>query len=151
MDLIKIDDRYSIAAEAAVIGSILIDRDNGSDVCWHRIFARLKPEDFYIESNRVIYGVLLALYEANKPPDVILLRDSLEASGSLDDIGGVGYIAELADSVPSTANVDYYAGVIEEKRLHRRAIVFIAESEDIIKGHESPSGAIEKIQELPTP
>ncbi len=109
----------SLAAEAAVLGSMIIDPE-----CIGQVVELVDCEAFFRVEHRHIFDALIALYEKNKGVgiDTVLLRDELEKRNYLEDVGGVEYIGKILDSVPSSANVAYYAGVIKEKKLLRELI-----------------------------
>ena len=104
-------------AEQAVIGSMLTDKD--------AVIAAvevLKDSDFYREDNRIIYSAILNLYNRSQPIDVITLRAELSSMGKLDSVGGLEYIAELPEKVPTTSNVEQYIRIVEEKSILRNLI-----------------------------
>ena len=109
----------SLAAEAAVLGSMLIDPE-----CIGDAVELLERDAFYRMEHRHIFDALISLYEKNKGVgiDAVLLRDELARRSTLEDAGGVEYIARILDSVPSAANVVYYAGVVKDKMLLRELI-----------------------------
>lgn len=115
----KISDKalerlWSLAAEAAVLGSMLIDPD-----CIPKARGIITADDFYIPAHQFIFEAMESLHDDNKPIDAVLLRDELVKCEHLEDIGGVEYIAKILDSVPSSANVAYYAGVVKDRRRYR--------------------------------
>jgi replicative DNA helicase len=108
---------HDIEAEQAVIGSMLTDKD--------AIMAAvevLKEEDFYREDNKQIYSAILNLYNRAEPVDIITLKRELESMKKLEAVGGLEYIAELPDKVPTTANVEQYIKIVEEKSALRALI-----------------------------
>jgi replicative DNA helicase len=109
----------SLAAEAAVLGSMIIDPE-----CIGQVVEMLRAEAFYRLEHQRIFDALVALYEKNKGTaiDGLLIRDELQKRGQMDEIGGVEYLAKIMNSVPSSANVMYYAGIIKEKMLLRQVI-----------------------------
>ena len=109
----------SLSAEAAVLGSMLIDPE-----CIGDVVELVERDAFYRIEHRHMYEALISLYEKNKGIgiDAVLLRDELIKKNVLEDIGGVEYIARILDSVPSSANVNYYAGVVRDKMLLRELI-----------------------------
>ena len=109
----------SLAAEAAVLGSMLIDPE-----CIGDVVEILQRNDFYRIEHRHIFDALITLYEKNKGVgiDAVLLRDELVKHNHLEEAGGVEYIGKILDSVPSSANVAYYAGVVKDKMLLRELI-----------------------------
>jgi len=95
----------SLAAEAAVLGSMLIDPE-----CIGEAIELVERDAFYRIEHRHIFEALITLYEKNKGIgiDAVLLRDELVKRDLLEEIGGVEYIAKILDSVPSSANVDFH-------------------------------------------
>lgn len=108
---------HDIEAEQAVIGSILTDQE-----AVYAAIERLKPEDFYREDNKQIYTAILNIYNKAEPIDIITLKAELSSMGKLDAVGGLEYIVELPEKVPTTANVDRYIKIVEEKSLLRNLI-----------------------------
>ena len=104
-------------AEQAVLGSMLTD----SDAVMSAVEV-LKPEAFYREDNRTIYQAILNLYNKSEPIDIITLKDELETMGKFEQIGGFEYLASLPDKVPTTANVQKYIKIVEEKSISRSLI-----------------------------
>jgi len=109
----------SLAAEAAVLGSMILDPNCISEVLEH-----LRADAFYRVEHQIIFEALITLYEKNKGEglDAVLLRDELEKRKQLAEVGGVEYLAKIMDSVPSSANVMYYAGIVKDKQLLREII-----------------------------
>lgn len=107
----------SMEAEQAVLGAILIDSD-ALTVAMERI----GPEDFYRSAHQMIFEAMIRLNDSNEPIDLVTLTAKLQELNQLEDVGGVGYLTELAGSVPTSANVGYYAQIIEEKSMLRRLI-----------------------------
>ena len=101
-------------AEAAVLGSMILDRE-----CIGSVVEIMQPDYFSRTEHRLIYEGLLRLYEANSSIDLVLLRDELKKQDSLDAIGGVDYLVKVAEAVPSAANADYYANIVREKAMLR--------------------------------
>ena len=116
MDLGKVPPQ-DIEAEQAVIGSMLTDQDAVVSA-----IETLKPEDFYREDNKLIYSAILNIYNRAEPIDIITLKAELSSMGKLDNVGGLEYIVGLPDKVPTTANVDRYIKIVEEKSMLRNLI-----------------------------
>ena len=116
MELGKIPP-HDIEAEQAVIGSMLTDKEAISSA-----IEMLKPDDFYREDNGVIYEAILNLYNRSEPVDIITLKKELQSMKQLDNVGGLEYIAQLPDKVPTTANVEQYIKIVEEKSALRSLI-----------------------------
>ena len=109
----------SLAAEAAVLGSMIIDPQ-----CISEVVEQLKTDAFYRVEHRYIFDAIIALYEKNKgeATDAVLLRDELEKRKQLEAAGGVEYLAKIMESVPSSASVMYYVGIVKDKQLLREMI-----------------------------
>ncbi len=116
MELGKIPP-HDIEAEQAVIGSMLTDKDAIMSAV-----ETLKPEDFYREDNKIIYEAILNLYNRADPVDIITLKTELQSMKQLETVGGLEYIAQLPDKVPTTANVEQYIKIVEEKSALRALI-----------------------------
>lgn len=104
-------------AEQSVLGSILLQP---SALISSMEF--IQASDFYRRSHQLIFQAMIDLNERNEEIDVITVANLLETSGQLEDVGGTPYLAELANIVPTAANVEYYAKIVEERSLLRRLI-----------------------------
>lgn len=104
-------------AERAVLGAILLDHD-----ALYRVLDRLKPAHFDLPRHRVLYEACVDLSEKNEAPTLIGIKDHLAAHGLLEDVGGIAYVAELADSVPTAAHIEHHARIVREKALSRSLI-----------------------------
>ncbi len=107
----------NLEAEQAVLGAILLD-----SVTVITVMEMLRPEDFYREAHRLIYESMIHLNGDNEPIDLITLTTRLQSKQQLEEVGGIQYITQLASAVPTAANVQYYARIIEEKAMLRRLI-----------------------------
>ena len=116
MEVAKIPP-HDTEAEQAVIGSMLTDKEAIISA-----IETLKEEDFYREDNKIIYSAILNLYNNSEPVDIITLKDELASMGKLEAIGGLEYLAELPEKVPTTANVDKYIKIVEEKSMLRKLL-----------------------------
>ncbi|MDC0506265.1 replicative DNA helicase [Candidatus Gracilibacteria bacterium] len=108
---------HSLEAEQSVIGSLLIDKDG-----FIAVGDLLLDEDFYNDANSLIYGVMFELFRVNKPIDLITVKEKLDDKKLLDKIGGLSYLTELTDIVPTTANIYEYASIVKNKSVLRRLI-----------------------------
>ena len=106
-----------VEAEQAVLGSMLLDKDAVTNA-----IEILKSEDFYREENKLIFSAMVSLYARSEPIDIITVKDELVSLGKLDVCGGIEFLAELSDKVPTTANVDNYIKIVEEKAVLRSLI-----------------------------
>lgn len=80
------------------------------------------PEDFYRRGHQLIFRAMIQLNDRNEAIDVVTVKELLEQQNQLEDAGGLSYLSELALSVPTAANVGYYAKIVEEKSLLRNLI-----------------------------
>jgi len=121
----------SLAAEAAVLGSMIIDPQ-----CIGEVVEQVGSDAFYRPEHQLIFDALVGLYENPGPlaegvaVDGVLLRDELERRGQLEKVGGVEYLAKIMESVPSAANVTYYLGIVKDKMLLREIIAAAGETLD---------------------
>ena len=130
---------HDLEAEQAVIGSMLTDNDaviSSIEV--------LKPEDFYREDNKIIYTAMVNLYNRAEPIDLITVKSELESMGKFDQVGGIEYIAELPEKVPTTANANKYIKIVEEKSILRN---LIKTANEIIELGYDPTEELDDIME----
>ena len=106
-----------LIAEQSVIGSMLLDKN-----AIVRAVEVLQPDSFYRDAHRYIYEVILDLFDRSEPVDLVTVTDALRKSGKIDAAGGSVYVTDLLNSVPTAANVEYYAKIVEEKATLRRLI-----------------------------
>jgi len=107
----------NLEAEQSTLGSMMIERgalEKGVDI--------LHPEDFYREAHQLIFDALISLAERSEPVDIVTVQEELRGRGQLDTVGGTEYLMALIDSVPTSANLEYYARIVEEKAILRRLI-----------------------------
>lgn len=116
MDILKVPPN-NIEAEQSVIGSMLLDKNAISTAA-----EILRGEDFYKEAHGQIFNCIMELNDKDEPADLVTLVDSLRSKGILENVGGITYLSNLVSSVPTTANVKYYAKIVEEKSTLRRLI-----------------------------
>jgi len=107
----------SIEAELAVLGALLVNPNSIS-----RVVEILRPESFYRQAHKQIYSAVVNLFNNSEPIDVVTVSESLRGSGKLDMAGGRAYINDLALSVVTTANIEYYAKIVKEKFILRELI-----------------------------
>lgn len=105
----------NLEAEQSVLGSMLIERDAIS-----RSIEFLAPDHFYKENHQVIFDAVCTLYEKGEPVDLVTLTEELRRRGKLETVGGGSALTSLIDAVPTTANIEYYARIVEEKAIRRR-------------------------------
>jgi replicative DNA helicase len=119
----------NIEAEQSILGGILIENE-----AINKVIEILTPEDFYRDAHRRIFEALIILSERDEPSDLITLTDELQKKKELDLIGGASYLASLIDSVPTAANIEYYAKIVKEKAVLRKLIN--ASTEIITRSYE---------------
>ncbi|MGB3959515.1 MAG: replicative DNA helicase, partial [bacterium] len=108
---------FSLEAEQSVLGAMFLEREAvlvAAEI--------LQPEDFYRDAHRYIFEAILELEEKGRPADLVTVTETLRQQGRLEDVGGLAYVTTLAQSVPTAANVEYYARIVEEKSILRRLI-----------------------------
>ncbi len=107
----------NIEAEQSVIGSMIIDKASIAQV-----MEVLKSEDFYRDSHMVIFSAILELFQRDIPIDLVTLIEHLKAADRLEAAGGITYITQISDSVPTTAHLQSYIKIVEEKAMLRKLI-----------------------------
>lgn len=108
---------YDLDAEKSVLGGLLIDKD-----AIIRIVEFLRADHFYSKAHQNIYSAILNLYEKNVPYDLVTVPNELRKMNALDDSGGVAYLTDLVNLVPTAANIEYYAQMIRNDSIKRSLI-----------------------------
>jgi len=111
---------HNLEAEQGVLGSILIDPDALTEV-----LPILKAEDFYRESHRLIYSAMLSLAHRSEVIDYLTVNHELEGQNQTSPAGGMGYLLELVNVVPTSANAQYYARIVRDMA-HKRRLIYAA-------------------------
>ena len=104
-------------SERSVLGAMLRSREVAL-----LVIENLNPEDFYDPANREIYSAMQFMAAASRPIDLVTLDDELTRRGKLDTVGGASYLVNLVRSVPSTANIQAYIRIVDEKSTLRKLI-----------------------------
>ncbi len=109
----------SLAAEAAVLGSMIID-----PVCIGQVVELLTRDSFYRPEHQLLYQALIDLYQKHQVDaiDGVMLRDELERRKQTQAVGGIEYLQKVIDAVPSSANIMYYANIVNDKAILRELI-----------------------------
>jgi replicative DNA helicase len=107
----------NLEAEQAVIGSMLMDRS-----AFVKAVEILSPDSFYRDAHRFIYEAMLELFDKGEPIDLVTVTEYLRKAQKLDAVGGAVYVADLLNAVPTAANVEYHAKIVEEKFVLRKLI-----------------------------
>ncbi|MCZ6662809.1 MAG: replicative DNA helicase [Actinobacteria bacterium] len=108
---------HSREAEESVLGAVLLSEDAVNEV-----MDRIHPEDFYVPAHQAIFEGMRELFDTSQPIDAVTTSEVLRRKGELEKIGGVAYLTRLVDVVPSTSNIVYYAGIVEEHAKRRELI-----------------------------
>jgi replicative DNA helicase len=108
---------HNLEAERSVLGAILVHND-----AFNLAAQTIDAHDFFRDAHRRIFDKMVALNERGHAIDFVTLKEELQRSGELDDVGGPAYIASLADGVPRATNVEYYARIVKEKATLRNLI-----------------------------
>ncbi|QMI49974.1 replicative DNA helicase [Burkholderia sp. MBR-1] len=108
---------HSIEAEQSVLGGLLLD-----NAAWDRIADFLGPDAFYRYDHRVIYTHVAKLVGDGRPADVLTVFESLSSAGKANDVGGLVYLNQLAQSTPSAANIRRYAEIVFDRAQLRRLV-----------------------------
>ncbi len=116
---------YNHEAEQSVLGSVLVDAS-----CMEEVVSQVNADCFYLPQHKAIFSAMMMMYTNSKAIDPVIIADTLTKEGLYDTAGGRAYLLELAQSVPSTANVEYYARIVKEQ-YYLRMLVNI--STDIIE------------------
>ena len=107
----------SLEAEESVLGAVLLE-----NTVLDRVVELVQADDFYRGAHRRIFRAMIELSERNEPADLITLSEVLRARGELAEVGGASYLAELAERVPTAANVIHYARIVRDRSVLRGLI-----------------------------
>jgi replicative DNA helicase len=108
---------HSVEAEQSVLGGLLLENH-----AWERVADLVNEQDFYRADHRHIWNQIVRLIDENKPADVVTVAEALESHNRLDDIGGLAYLAALAQNTPSAANIRRYAEIVRERSVLRKLV-----------------------------
>ncbi len=114
---------HNIEAEQALLGGLLIDSEQ-----FDLIEGRVAEDDFIAPTHGMVLSAMQALRKRQQPIDMVLLRAELQAAGRLEAVGGATGLAALTDAATTGANVEYYAGIVQELSAKRRLIKTLVES-----------------------
>jgi replicative DNA helicase len=129
----------NIEAEQNVLGGILLEE--GAIL---KVIGILNPEDFYKEAHSIIFSEMIQLFHRNEPYDLISVTNALKTGDRLSGVGGVTYLAELAETMPVAANIGYYAQIVRNKAILRR---LIRQASDIVTTCYEEAGDVDEILE----
>lgn len=106
---------YSIQAEQGLLGGLILDPDKIKDI-------NLQPEQMYRPQHVHIFRTMLEIDSGNEPVDFVTLTARLAEKGLIEDVGGIGYLAQLSESTPSTSNIKYYEKIVWSKWRDREVV-----------------------------
>lgn len=107
----------NLDAEVGVLGSIFLL----PEVC-DEIAMILRPKDFYDDANQRLFRTMLEMHDSGRKIDATLLVNQLKAAGDLEAVGGMGYLGEILERVPTPAHAVHYANIVREKSTYRELI-----------------------------
>ncbi|MBQ1252471.1 MAG: replicative DNA helicase [Firmicutes bacterium] len=141
MDEVAVSNELRIpqsdSAEKAVLGSVLLEPG-----LLYEVMQILSADDFYKDSHKRIFKVMTTLLDEWKEIDLVTVGDALRINGVLDIIGGLGYLTDLYDAVPTAANVMSYARIVRDKSVKRRLINLAHKISDDAQNDDTPSGIV---------
>ncbi len=123
---------FSREAEQSVLGAMLLDMQ-----CIPDVMNLCKADDFYIDRHKELYLAVIDLYNMGKPIDIVTIKEQLILRGSFDSVGGLAFVMETMNVVPTTRNAKHYAQIVAEKAVFRQLIkVSERVSEQCYRGDE---------------
>ncbi len=130
----------NIEAEQMVLGAILIENDS-----LNKVIETLSADDFYKDTHRRIFSLMLDMFETGDAIDLVTLSDALRGKTGLESVGGASYLATLVSLVPTAANIKHHARIVREKAVLRK---LIHSATDIITQSYEDSRTVVNIDEL---
>ena len=123
----------SLEAEQSVIGSMIMDRDAITTT-----IEMLQKDDFYHQQYGIVFDAMRELYEASQPVDLVTLQNKLKEKDVPQEVSSLEFVRDLLTMVPTSANVKYYATIVQENSVQRRLIRIMEEiSNECYAGKES--------------
>ncbi|MBO5714443.1 MAG: replicative DNA helicase [Clostridia bacterium] len=116
------DMPHNLEAEQSLLGCVFMD-----PIIQSEIGSQISEDEFYAESHRYIFGAMESIIKENQPVDLVTLSDTLEKRGELDAVGGIEYINQLTDVLPSSANYVRYVEIVRRDSMLRKLIKGSAE------------------------
>ena len=108
---------HSAEAEQSVLGGLLLDNH-----AWEKIADLIGEGDFYRYDHRLIWRAIAKLIDGGRPADVITVSERLESTNELSEVGGLAYLATLAQNTPSAANIRRYGEIVRERSVMRQLV-----------------------------
>jgi replicative DNA helicase len=137
---------YSLEAEAAVLGGLLIKNDS-----WDRIVSVIAPDDFYLSDHRRIFDAIAGLVRERRGADVVTVSEAVKSAGGLSEgKPPLAYLHELASTTPSAANIVHYAEIVHDRATLRRVISAGVQASELGYDPHGATGSVvlERAQEL---
>lgn len=132
---------WSCEAEQSVIGGLLIDNTGLS-----RIAGLVDVSSFWHVPHRIIFEAITRLISSGQPADTVTVFDALANAGQAEVVGGLQHLNELAQCVPSAANIRRYAEIVGDKALRREIMVVVDSVSDLAHGAQSADEALDQVQ-----
>lgn len=126
----------NLEAEMAVLGAMLLEKEAIGIA-----IEKLSSENFYSDIHKKLFTHVVSLYDENRPVDLLTLTERLRNQNELEAVGGASYIASILNSVPTTANIEHYIRIVQEKSTLRRLID--ASSDIVAQCYDSPDDVTE--------
>ncbi|MBD3366471.1 replicative DNA helicase [candidate division WWE3 bacterium] len=134
---------HDVDAEKSVLGAILLDPDS-----LVKIVEFLRAEHFYKTSHANIYEAILELYENREPADLVTVPDQLRKMGELKSSGGVAYLTELVNFVPTAANIEHYGNIIKDHATRRNLLRTAGRIARMVREESDVTDLLDKSEQL---
>ncbi|MDR2331003.1 MAG: replicative DNA helicase, partial [Comamonas sp.] len=108
---------HSIESESSVLGGLLLDNN-----AWDRVGDVLAEDNFYRHEHKLIFAAMASMINAGKPADVITVYEHLQSIGKAEEVGGLAYLNQLAQYVPSATNIRRYGEIVRERSILRKLV-----------------------------
>ncbi|MEK7369786.1 MAG: DnaB-like helicase N-terminal domain-containing protein, partial [Planctomycetota bacterium] len=132
----------SLEAEVSLLGAMLLDNTVIDDVLQY-----VSKDSFYKTAHQELFQTIVELYDKTQAVDLVLLQAELERRGSLEKVGGLGYLMETLEVVPSIANAEYYANLIRDNAIKRDLIeAAVKIQKDVFENRGEVSALLDKAE-----
>ena len=134
---------HDMEAEKSVLGALLIDKD-----AIVKVVEFLRPKHFYKPAHEYIFNAIMTLYEKREPADLVTVPNQLKKMKELENVGGVTYLTELVNSVPTAANIEAYARLIRNDAIKRSLITASSEIGEMAFEEAEVEDLLDKSEQL---
>jgi replicative DNA helicase len=134
---------FNLEAERSVLGAILMDKD-----AIVRVVEFLRPSHFYRPAHTNIYDAVMNLYDRREPADLVTIPAELKKQGLLEESGGVAYLTELINSVPTAANVEHYARMITDEATRRDLMKVASQVGELVQSESDVTELLDRAEQL---